>query len=272
MIKTKTILMALALCSLAAVPATAAATGSIEPKFLSWSFGGVFGTYDVNQLQRGFQVFRQVCASCHSANLLAFRNLGEEGGPGYSEAQVKALAATYTVADTETVDGERPGIAADHWPAAMSPADAKASFGVVPPDFSVLAKARGMTRPGLGWVLDYLTAYQEGGPDYIYNLLTNFAEAPHGVDVAAGQYYNAFLGRVVAMPPPLSDGLVTYEDTSVPMTVEQYSRDVAAFMMWVAEPHLVARKKLGFKVLIILMAFAGLMYLTKRKLWSNVEH
>ncbi len=272
MIKTKTILAALALCGLFATPAAASETGGVPTKFINWSFGGVFGTYDKNQLQRGFQIFKEVCSSCHSANLLAFRNLSEPGGPGYSEAQVKALAATFTVADPEAEDGERPGIAADRWPATMSPADAKASFGVEPPDFSVLAKARSATKPGFSWVLDYFTVYQEGGPDFIYNLLTNFTDAPHGVEVAAGQYYNAYTGGVLAMAPPLSDGLVTYDDNTVPETVEQYSKDVAAFMMWVAEPHLDARKELGFKVIIILAGFAVLMYLTKRKLWSKIEH
>jgi ubiquinol-cytochrome c reductase cytochrome c1 subunit len=272
MIKLKTIVAAIALCGLTVFPAAAAETSDVETKFLPWSFGGLFGTYDRNQLQRGFQVFQEVCSSCHSANLLAFRNLAEEGGPGYSEAQVKALAASFTIADPEAEGGERAGIPADHWPATMAPADAKDAFGVVPPDFSVLAKARSAHRPGIGWIINYFIAYQEGGPDYIYNLLTNYAEAPHGVDVAAGQYYNAYLGRVVAMPPPLSDGLVSYENDTVPMTVEQYSKDVAAFMMWVAEPHLVARKELGFKVLLVLVLFAGLMYLTKRKLWSNVPH
>jgi ubiquinol-cytochrome c reductase cytochrome c1 subunit len=204
--------------------------------------------------------------------LLAFRNLAEEGGPGYSEEQVKALAATFTISDPEAVDGERPGIPADHWPSLMSPADGAAAFGVAPPDFSVLAKARGVQKPGIAWVLDYFTAYQEGGPDYIYNLLIHYAEPPEGVEVADGQYYNAFTGSVLAMPPPLSDGLVTYEDDTIPMTVEQYSKDVSAFMMWVAEPHLVARKELGFKVLIVLVLFAALMYLAKRKLWSNVPH
>ena len=273
MIKSKTILAALALCGLFAVPAQANEASGVEPKFLPWSFSGLFGTYDVNQLQRGFQVFKEVCSSCHSANLLAFRNLSEEGGPHYSEEQVKALAATYTIADPEAEGGERPGIPADRWPSPFATTqDAVDAFGVAPPDFSVLAKARSVARPGIGWVLNYFIAYQEGGPDYIYNLLTNYAEAPHDVTVGDGQYYNAFTGAVLAMAPPLTDELVSYEDESVPQTVEQYATDVAAYMMWMAEPHLASRKELGFKVLIILSAFAVLMYLTKRKLWSNVPH
>ncbi len=274
MIKTKTILAALALGFLLAGPATASETGGVEPKFLNWSFGGPFGTYDTNQLQRGFQVFREVCSSCHSANLLAFRNLSEQGGPHYSEEQVKALAATYTVADPEAADGERPGIAADRWPAPFATdQDARdANNGALPPDFSVIAKARSVAKPGLGWVMNYFTAYQEGGPDYIYNLLTNYAEAPHGVEIAPGQSYNAFFGGGLSMPPPLSDGLVSYDDETVPATTEQYAKDVSAFLMWVAEPHLDARKELGFKVILVLFVLAGLMYLTKRRLWSKIPH
>lgn len=274
MIKFKTILSAVALAGMFSMPSNAAETGGVEPKFIDWSFGGLFGTYNEHQLQRGFQVFREVCSACHSANLLAFRNLAEEGGPGYSEEQVKALAAEYTITDPESLDGERPGIAADRWPAPFATEqDARdANNGAYPPDFSVLAKARTVNRPGLGWVLNYFIAYQEGGPDYVYNLLTNYAEPPHGVEVPAGQYYNAFLGTSFSMAPPLADGLVTYDDDTVPMTTEQYAKDVAAFMMWVAEPHLASRKELGFKVLIILSAFAVLMYLTKRKLWSKIPH
>ena len=274
MIKIKTIVMAVALAGMFSVPANSAESAGVEAKFMDWSFGGLFGTYDQNQLQRGFQVFREVCSSCHSANLLAFRNLEEEGGPNYSAGQVKALAAEYTIADPEAVDGERPGIPADRWPAPFATEqDARdANNGALPPDFSVLAKARTVHRPGLGWVMNYFIAYQEGGPDYVYNLLTNYTEAPHDVDLPAGQYYNAFFGGGLSMSPPLQDELVTYDDDTVPMTTEQYAKDVAAFMMWVAEPHLASRKELGFKVLIVLSIFAVLMYLTKRKLWSKIPH
>ncbi|MBU1175008.1 MAG: cytochrome c1 [Alphaproteobacteria bacterium] len=274
MIKAKTILMAIALAGLFSAPANASGTAGVEPKFSDWTFGGLFGTYDEHQLQRGFQVFREVCAACHSANLISFRNLSEEGGLNYSESQVKALAAEYTIADPASLDGERSGIPADRWPAPFATEqDARdANNGALPPDFSVLAKARTVQRPGLGWIMNYFIAYQEGGPDYVYNLMTNYAEAPHDVEIPAGQYYNAFFGGGIAMAPPLADGLVTYDDASVPMTTEQYAKDVSAFMMWMAEPHLIARKELGFKVLIILSAFAVLMYLTKRKLWSNVKH
>jgi ubiquinol-cytochrome c reductase cytochrome c1 subunit len=248
--------------------------GSTPARQQSWSFAGVFGTYDQNQLQRGFQIFQNVCSSCHSARLLAFRNLSEDGGPGFSEEQVKLLASTYIVQDLEAEDGERTATSSDHWPAPfLTEREARdANNGALPPDFSVLAKARTIQQPFPFWVFNYFTAYQEGGPDYIYSLLTSYHEAPAGVEVPAGQYYNSFMGGMLSMSPPLTEELVTYEGEGVPMTVEQYSRDVAAFMMWLADPHLTERKALGFKVLAFLLVFVVLMYLTKRKLWEKVEH
>lgn len=269
-------LMALAL---AAGPALAQQSGVPhvpEIQKQPWSFAGVFGTYDRNQLQRGFQVFRDVCSSCHSARLLAFRNLSEPGGPEYSEAQVKALAAEYEIADPDAKGGVRPAVAADHWPSPFaSEAEARdAMGGALPPDFSVIAKARGTTQPFPWWILNYFTAYSEGGPDYIHALLNGYEETPPaGAEVPDGKYYNRYFpGNAIGMAPPLQDGLVTYEDAGFPQTVDQYSRDVAAFLMWVAEPHLVERKETGFKVILFLVLFAGLMWLVKQKLWSRVEH
>jgi ubiquinol-cytochrome c reductase cytochrome c1 subunit len=256
--------------------AQAAESGGKEAELQSWSFSGVFGKYDPQQLQRGFQVFREVCASCHSANLLAFRNLAEEGGPEFDEAQVKLLAAEYTVVDPDALDGERPAVPADRWPAPFeTEQDARDSNnGAVPPDFSVLAKARGIHQKFPFWAFNYFTGYQEGGPDYIYNLLVNYAEAPHGVELGEGQAYNAYLGSGLSMLPPLDDGMVTYEGegTAVPETVEQYAHDVSAFMMWVAEPHLTSRKQMGFRALTFLIILAGMMYLVKRKLWADIKH
>lgn len=277
MIHTRKLLLAITLATSIAVPsmAKAAETKGTPPVQPSWSFAGLFGTYDRNQLQRGFQVFKEVCAACHSANLLAFRNLSEEGGPGYSEEQIKLLASEYTVQDPEATDGERSAISADHWPAPFaSEQDARdANNGAYPPDFSVLAKARTISQPFPFWAFNYFTGYQEGGVDFIYNVLTTYKdEPPHGVTLADGQYYVGFLGTGIAMPPPLFDGAVEYSDPNVPQTVDQYAKDVSAFMMWVAEPHLVSRKELGFKVLIVLVLFAGLMYLTKRKLWARIPH
>ena len=289
MIKSKSILGALALTILfAAAPAAAAdAHSTPEIKKESWTFAGLFGTFDKDQLQRGFQVFREVCASCHSARLLAFRNLAEPGGPEFTEGQVKALAAEYEITDPSVEGGVRPGVAADRWPGTgQSDADLTASFGMVPPDFSTLGKARGTSQPFPWWILNYVTAYSEGGPDFIHAILTGYREeVPHGITnsdgtpftLAEGKYYNDYFpGHAIGMPPPLSDGLVTYEASEgaapVPQTADQYSRDVSAFLMWMADPHMVARKESGMQVLVFLVLFAGLMYLVKRRLWAKVEH
>jgi ubiquinol-cytochrome c reductase cytochrome c1 subunit len=284
MIKSKNIcaafVMAIAIAGMGALPAVAQDTAA-EPTIAkqAWTFGGLFGTYDKNQLQRGFQVFKEVCSSCHSANLLAFRNLSEEGGPNFSEAQVKALAATYKIPDPTLPDGERTAVPADHWPNPfVSEQDARnANGGIVPPDFSVLAKARGIEEPFPWWVLDYFTVYQEGGPDYIHALLTSFRpNPPAGFQLPAGKFYNdVYPGHAIGMPPPLTDGLVAYTvaegQQPVPLTMDQYSKDVSAFMMWLAEPGLDARKEAGFRVLLFLVVFAGLMFMVKRRVWSKVE-
>ena len=282
MFNTKTILAALALVAGFALPAVGQedshATPHIEKQ--SWSFAGIFGTYDEHQLQRGFQVFREVCASCHGARLMAFRNLAEEGGPGFSEEQVKALAAEYEVADATADGGVRAGVPADRWPSPFATEqDARdANGGALPPDFSVLAKARGVTDAFPFWIFNYFTGYSEGGPDYIHALLNGYhEEAPEGFELADGKYYNDYFpGHAIGMAPPLSDEQVSYEvgegEIAVPLTVDQYSKDVAAFMMWVAEPHLAGRKQTGFVVLLFLVVFAGLMYATKRRIWQGIEH
>lgn len=290
MFNTKTILASLALCAGLVFGAQAqAAEGGVTIEKQSWSFAGIFGTYDEHQLQRGFQVFREVCASCHGARLIAFRNLAEEGGPGFSEEQVKALAAEYEVADPTADGGVRPGVPADRWPSPFATEqDARdANGGALPPDFSVLAKARGVKEEGLWWVLNYFTGYSEGGPDYIHALLTGYHEevpesAPHNSDgtpfqLPEGKYYNDYFpGHAIGMAPPLSDEQVSYEvgegEIAVPLTVDQYATDVAAFMMWMAEPHLAGRKQTGFVVLLFLVMFAGLMYATKRRIWQGIEH
>ena len=281
MLNTKTLLAALALVAGIATPVLAQdshATPTIEKQ--SWSFAGIFGTYDQNQLQRGFQVFREVCSSCHSARLIAFRNLAEEGGPGFSEEQVKALAAEYEVTDPTAEGGVRSAVPADRWPSPFATEqDARdANGGALPPDFSVLAKARGVKEEGLWWVLNYFTGYSEGGPDYIHALLNGYHdEAPEGFELAEGKYYNDYFpGHAIGMAPPLSDEQIAYEvaegQAEVPLTVQQYSTDVAAFMMWMAEPHLAGRKQTGFVVLLFLVLFAGLMYATKRRIWQGIEH
>jgi ubiquinol-cytochrome c reductase cytochrome c1 subunit len=244
-----------------------------------WSFSGPFGTYDRAQLQRGFKVYQEVCSACHGMRLVAFRNLAEEGGPSFTEEQAKAIAAEYTVEDGPNDDGdmyERPATLADRFPSPFPNEQAAraSNGGAYPPDFSLLAKARAAHR-GFPWfVFDAFTQYQEQGPDYIYALLTGYEEeAPEGVSIPEGSYYNhAFLGGdSIGMAPPLSEELVEYTD-GTPMTVDQYAHDVSAFMMWAAEPHLEARKKTGFRVMIFLIVFAGLLYFTKKTLWRNVEH
>lgn len=283
MIKNKTILGAILVAmtlSAFAGGAHAAEAGKPVPRE-AWTFAGVFGTFDKMQLQRGFQVFKEVCSSCHGARLMSFRNLSEPGGPEFSEAQVKALAATYQVADPDTETGVRPALPSDRWPNPFAnERDARdANGGAFPPDLSVMAKARGVKTPFPWWILNYLQPYAEGGPDYIHALLVNYEEqVPEGhAEIPEGKYYNAmFPGGAIGMPPPLQDGLVTYETaedgSSVPATMDQYSRDVSAFLMWVAEPGLVDRKETGFKVMAFLFLFAVILYLVKRKLWSKVEH
>jgi len=281
MFKTKTILATLAiLAGLAGVSTSQAAEDVVHIDKQSWSFAGIFGTYDEHQLQRGFQVFREVCSSCHSARLIPFRTLAEEGGPSFSEAQVKALAAEYEVADATADGGKRPAVPADFWPSPFdTEQDARdANGGALPPDFSVLAKARGVHDAFPFWVFNYFTGYSEGGPDYIHALLNGYEETPPaGFDLPEGKHYNhVFPGHALGMAPPLADGQVTYTvaegQTPVPETLEQYSTDVSAFMMWMAEPHLAGRKQTGFVVLLFLVLFAGLMYGTKRKIWAGIEH
>jgi ubiquinol-cytochrome c reductase cytochrome c1 subunit len=247
-----------------------------EPKEMNWSFDGPFGTYDKAQLQRGLQVYKEVCSACHSMNLVAFRTLGELG---YSDAQVKAFAAEYTIQDGPNDDGdmfERPGKPSDYFPAPFpnEQAAAASNGGAAPPDMSLLAKARGVERGFPQFVFDIFTQYAAGGPDYIHSLLTGYDEQPpEGMVIPEGTHYNPYFisGVSLKMPPPLSDGQVTYGDGS-PETVEQYSRDVSAFLMWAAEPHLEERKKTGFRVVVFLLLFAGLMYATKRKVWADVAH
>jgi ubiquinol-cytochrome c reductase cytochrome c1 subunit len=247
-----------------------------KPEEQSWSFAGPFGTYNKGQLQRGLKVYKEVCSACHSMNLVAFRTLE---GLGYSEAQVKALAAEYEVTDGPNADGEmftRPALPSDYFPSPFpnSIAAAVANNGAAPPDFSLIAKARGVERGFPRFVFDIFTQYAEGGPDYIHALLTGYdQQPPAGMEIAEGTYYNPYFisSKSLAMAPPLSDGQVTYDDGS-PETVDQYARDVSAFLMWAAEPHLETRKQTGFSVMAFMVLFTGLVYLTKRRIWAGVAH
>lgn len=247
----------------------------LKPEQMDWSFAGPFGKYDKGQLQRGLKVFTEVCAACHSMDLVAFRTLEDLG---YSEAQVKAFAANYEVEDGPNADGEmfmRPAVASDHFPSPFpnKEAAAAANGGAAPPDFSLIAKARGVTRGFPTFVFDIFTQYQQGGADYIHALLTGYQDPPEGVEVAEGTYFNPYFiaGQSLAMAPPISDGQVTYDD-GAPETMEQYSLDVSAFLMWAAEPHLEDRKRMGFMVMVFLAIFTALIYLTKKSVYSTKEH
>jgi cytochrome c1 len=262
--------------SLAAMvwPASAQVTEQVTPPRQKWSFAGPFGKYDEAQLQRGFKIYREVCANCHSLDMVSFRNLADPGGPGFSEAQAEAVAAEYKVKDIDDLGNpiERAGRLADHFPAPFAnELEAKATHGVAPPDMSTLAKARGYQR-GFPWfVFDIITQFQEQGPDYIAAYLNGYEEPPKGFVLPQGGHYNEYFpGHNTAMPQPLQAGQVTYDDAS-PQTVEQYSKDVSAFLMWAAEPHLVARKRIGFQVMIFLIVMSGLLYFTKKKVWSAVH-
>jgi cytochrome c1 len=246
-----------------------------QPPRLKWSFAGPFGKYDEAQLQRGFKIYKEVCANCHSMQMLAFRNLADVGGPGFSQAQAVAVAADYKIKDVDDKGEsiERAGRLADYFPSPFAnELAAKAVHGAAPPDFSVIAKARTFER-GFPWfVFDMFTQYQEQGADYIAAYLKGYKDPPpQGVQLPQGAHYNEYFpGHATAMPPPMQAGQVTYDDGS-PATLEQYSKDVSAFLMWVAEPHLVQRKRIGFQVMIFLIVLAGLMYFTKKKVWSAVH-
>ena len=262
--------------SLAAWVAPAAAeAGQATPPRIKWSFAGPFGKFDEAQLQRGFKIYKEVCSSCHSLELLSIGSLADPGGLGFSEAQAAAVASEYKIKDINDKGEpiERAGRPADHFPSpfANELAAAAANGGTAPPDMSTLAKARGYSR-GFPWfVLDLFTQYQEHGPDYIAALLKGYVDAPQGFKLPAGGNYNSYFpGHVIAMPPPLQAGQVTFDDGS-PQTMEQYSKDVAAFLVWAAEPKLVQRKRIGFQVIIFLIVLAGLMYFTKKKVWSRVD-
>ena len=240
------------------------------PPRQKWSFSGPFGHYDKGQLQRGFKVYKEVCAVCHGLKYVAFRNLD---ALGYSEGQIKAIASEYKIPDGPNDQGEmfeRAGRPADYFPTPWPNENAaRARYNGVPPDFSVLAKARGYER-GFPWfIFDMFIQFQEHGVDYIHALMVGYKEKPPaGVTLPAGSFYNEYFpGHAIAMPPPLSDKRVDYTDGS-PTTVDQYSKDVSAFMMWAAEPHMEARKRIGFQVMIFLLVLSGLLYFTKKKVWA----
>ena len=225
---------------------------------VNWSFKGITGKFDRSSLQRGYQVYNEVCASCHSMNLLSYRNLGEKGGPEFSVDQVKAIAANFEVTDGPDSQGEmftRPGRPSDKFvsPYPNVQAAMAVNGGAYPPDMSVLVKAR------------------KGGADYIYSVLMGYEEAPEGFELEDGVYYNEYMdGNKIKMAKPLTEGLVSYAD-GTEATESQMAMDVTTFLTWASEPHLEARHQTGLKVIMYLIILTILVYLSMRRLWSRID-
>ena len=230
----------------------------IEYLKTDWSFKGLFGKFDRGELQRGYQVYTEVCSSCHSMKYVSYRNLAEKGGPEFTEAQAKAIAASFEVNDGPNADGEmftRPGKLSDKFvmPYDNVKAAQAANGGAYPPDMSVLVKARG------------------GGANYIYSLLQGYEDPPTGIILDEGVHYNKYMyGNKIKMANPLSDGLVEYAD-GTEASVEQMSKDITSFLMWAAEPHLEARHQMGFKAIVYLIILTILVYFSMKRIWSRVE-
>ena len=230
----------------------------IEYLTTDWSFKGLFGKFDRGALQRGYQVYTEVCSSCHSMKYLSYRNLAEKGGPEFSIAEAKAIAASFEVTDGPNDDGEmftRPGKLSDKFvmPYDNVKAAQAANGGAYPPDMSVLVKARG------------------GGVDYIYSLLQGYEDPPIGMSLDDGVYYNKYMyGNKIKMANQLSDGLVEYGDGTT-ASVEQMSKDVTTFLMWAAEPHLESRHQMGFKAIVYLIILTILVYFSMKKICSRIE-
>ena len=280
MLRKSIALAALGLACLAG-PALAETTHA-EPKHLTLGVEGPFGRFDQAQLQRGYKVYREVCSSCHAMNLLSFRNLGQKGGPFYDPKYknpndnpvVKSLAHDIQIKDVDTDTGDaiqRPGQPSDRFPNpfANEYAARGSNGGALPPDLSVIVKAR------------------EGHAAYIYSLLTGFRNPPAGLTLPAGKYYDPYYagdlssswhgkgeapeGGAISMPPPLADGKVTFDDGK-PSTVKQEAMDVTAFLAWAAEPKMEERKAFGLGAMIYLLIFSVLLYFSYKKVWKNVGH
>jgi len=225
------------------------------PPHQEWSFNGVFGTYDRAALQRGFQVYKEVCSACHAVKHLYFRDLAEIG---YSEDEVKGIAAQVQVTDGPNDQGEmfqRPGRPSDPIPPPF-PNDQtarSANNGALPPDLSLITKAR------------------EGGADYVYGIVTGFKDAPAGMKMNPNMNYNEyFAGRQIAMPPALNPDQIKYADDTK-ASVPQMAHDVVSFLSWAAEPTLEERHRMGFKVILFLIVLTGLLYAAKRRIWSRIH-
>ena len=276
--------IALAALGLALVSSPALASGGSQApmKETEFSFEGPFGKFDQAQLQRGYKVYREVCSACHSMNLMYFRNLGQKGGPFYDEKYknpndnpyVKAIAAEYQINDVDTETGDtiqRPGVPADKFPSpfANEYAARASNGGALPPDLSVIVKAR------------------HHGAHYVYSLLSGYKDPPKGLTASPTQHYNPYfsgdltpfwkgphdkvpVGGFIAMPPQLEPDKVTFDD-GTKSTIEQQAKDVATFLAWASEPKMEERKRTGFMVMIFLGVLALLLYLVKKKVWADVH-
>ena len=234
------------------------AASSNELLKVDWSFKSFFGKFDRAALQRGYQVYNEVCASCHSLKHLSYRNLAEKGGPEFSEDEAKAIASSFEVTDGPDSTGQmftRPAKLSDKFvmPYANKEEAKSVNGGAYPPDMSVLVKAR------------------KGGADYIYSVLLGYEEPPANMKLDDGVYYNKFMyGNKIKMAAPLSEGIVEYSDGTKAST-EQMAKDVVSFLMWTAEPHLEARHKTGFRVIIYLLILTVLVYFSMKRIWSRIE-
>lgn len=239
-----------------ALSAPALASGdSAHAPASNWSFNGLFGTFDRGALQRGFQVYSEMCSACHSLRLMSYRNLSDIG---FKDDQVKKIAAAVEVTDGPNDEGEmfeRPGRPSDRFKSPFANANAAraANNGAFPPDLTLMVKAR------------------VGGADYLHALLTGYREAPKSFKLSEGMNYNAmFPGHQIAMPPPISADGVEYAD-GTKATVDQMARDVTTFLAWAAEPEMEERKRLGVKVMLFLLVLTGMLYALKRKVWADIH-
>ena len=244
----------LAFAALAPAP-SALAAGAPKPPAQAWSFDGIFGSFDRAQVRRGLIVYRQVCAACHSLNLVAYRHLA---GIDFNENEIKAIAESVEVTDGPNDQGEmfqRPGRPSDKFKAPFpnDKAARAANNGAYPPDLSLMVKAR------------------KGGADYLHAVLIGYKDAPAGVQLMDGMSYNVYFpGQQIAMGAPLNEGSVEYAD-GTKATVDQMAKDVAAFLAWTAEPEMEVRKRLGLKVLLFLLVLTGMLFALKRMIWSDVH-
>ena len=231
---------------------------TIDPIKVNWSFKELTGKFDRASLQRGFQVYKEVCSSCHSMQYLSYRNLGEPGGPEFTLEEVKAIAASVEIEDGPDSQGEmftRPGKPSDKFKSPYPNVEAStvANGGAYPPDMSVLVKAR------------------PGGADYMYSVLMGYEEPPAGMKLDDGVYYNKYMiGQKIKMASPLAEGIVEYSD-GTEATMDQMAKDVTTFLAWAAEPELEERHRVGFKVIIYLILLTILVYLSMKKIWSRVD-